>query len=149
MSASILWLIKTSLHLRFRPQNCINALPRYDFQAGFLPFWAQLSWRPSLNRVLLRHLQDLLFREADIQSHLSGAWLALQGSWRNKSPNVAWILTKPATVDWLWPPCWDTLMRPWSWMTVSSFLQGKCGTPSLCLYLKSPKIVDNCIPLLG
>lgn len=113
----------------FRPQNC--TMPYLDiFRQGFLPVCAQLSWRPSLNSVLLRHLRDLLFREADIQSRLSGSWLALRGGWRNKSPNVAWMLTKPAAVDWLWPPCWDALIRPWSQLTVSSFLYRKFSSPS-------------------
>lgn len=99
----------------FLSDHRIARCPTYIGLSGrVLLVCAQLSWRPSLNSVLLRHLRHLLFREADIQSRLSSSWLVLQGSWRNKSPTWNGSWQKPAAVDWLWPPllrCTDKAME--------------------------------------
>lgn len=57
----------------FQTTELRDDLPRYDSLAGTLLVCSQLSWRPSLNRIPLRHLRDRLFREADIQSCVSQA----------------------------------------------------------------------------
>lgn len=60
----------------FQTTESQDALPRYDSQAGFC--WFALGCL-GLDSVLLRHLWDLPFKKADIQSRLSGSWLALRG----------------------------------------------------------------------
>lgn len=92
---------QNTLHFSFQTIELHDDLPRYDFQAGLCWFVSESFFK---RYTLLRHLWDLLFREADIQSRLSGSWLDLQGGGRNKSPTWHWILTKPVTVDWLWLP---------------------------------------------
>lgn len=120
MSASIYGSQKLLCTFPFRPQNC--TMPQLDttFRQGFA----------GLCSAVLEALCKPCPAETPVGSSFQRGWHSVVSLWlmasspgrlRKQKLNVAWMLTKPAAVDWLWPPllrCTDKTME----LTDSLFL---------------------------
>ena len=138
MSASVLWLTNTPLHLPLRPQNC--KMTYLDATYGWVSLvCAQLSWRQYPAKTPAGSSFQRSWHSVTSLRRMAGS----PGRLKKQKRNVAWILTKPAAVDCLWPPCWDTLIRPSNWQYPLSYKRTSYSSFSFLLYGYNEKTVQR------